>query len=280
METTRKETSVRLQRPQWNLRSGKNGFTLIELLVVIAIIALLVSILLPSLAKAKDLAKASMCGVQDRNIALGFLMYREEWNFLPWSCYGVNSSWANVVGAGGLFNLRQSVAEELEDKFGLDPIIAYACPAGAIPPRRWWGDESSDRDGPPDPWDDWNVDEEVFVADDYSFYTYIDGEDLTSPMYAISPNNIADGVKVATHNNLSSDHALLGCCALVVWTTIPNINAWHYAETSCQVTNTAYGDGHIERVQIKKGVLETFQRVTSSKRTAQYIPYQAWNFWW
>ncbi len=59
-------------------RPPVRAFTLIELLVVIAIIALLISILLPALARVRDLAKATVCLSQIRQIGMGSLNYAEE----------------------------------------------------------------------------------------------------------------------------------------------------------------------------------------------------------
>ncbi|NLW86444.1 MAG: type II secretion system protein [Planctomycetes bacterium] len=56
----------------------KKAFTLIELLVVIAIISLLVSVLMPSLAGARDLAKAAVCMTQQKQIGLGLFAYLED----------------------------------------------------------------------------------------------------------------------------------------------------------------------------------------------------------
>ena len=53
----------------------KKGFTLIELLVVIAIIALLVSILLPSLNKARELAKRAICKTRLKGFGTAFEIY-------------------------------------------------------------------------------------------------------------------------------------------------------------------------------------------------------------
>ena len=55
------------------------GFTLIELLVVIAIIALLVSILLPSLRRAKDLANSVVCAANQKAMASAFQFYGQDY---------------------------------------------------------------------------------------------------------------------------------------------------------------------------------------------------------
>ena len=55
------------------------GFTLIELLVVIAIITLLVSILIPSLRKAKLLARETVCMANLRAVYWGWTLYLEDY---------------------------------------------------------------------------------------------------------------------------------------------------------------------------------------------------------
>lgn len=56
----------------------QGGFTLIELLVVVAIIVTLIAILLPSLNRAREQAKATVCLSKVRQIGLAMQIYTEE----------------------------------------------------------------------------------------------------------------------------------------------------------------------------------------------------------
>ncbi len=61
------------------MKKFKHGFTFVELLVVISSIALLVSILMPALNKARWNAKRLVCSTNQRGIGQAYLLYATEY---------------------------------------------------------------------------------------------------------------------------------------------------------------------------------------------------------
>ena len=75
-------------------RKLSDGFTLIELLVVIAVIALLLSILIPTLNTAKRRAEGAICLSNLRQIGLATNLYAENWDdYIPRGSGGGTYLW-------------------------------------------------------------------------------------------------------------------------------------------------------------------------------------------
>lgn len=104
-----------------------SGFTLIEVLVVVAIIALLVAILLPSLSKARQQARNTVCAANLKSIGHAVLFYTQaQKDFYPGA-----GSWPELVGpylqkpGSGKVQDIDEIPTGTDDR--LIPIEPYMC---------------------------------------------------------------------------------------------------------------------------------------------------------
>lgn len=130
-----------VSHPKITNRLSKNnrmGFTLIELLVVISIIALLLSVLIPSLGKAKRKAQSVVCSSNLRQIGVGIQMYAQNCKDILLPYYTLEQLPTGIISTAWYKRLIKDTKKHPYNT--IDYISTYDvlfCPTHRLlPPRR------------------------------------------------------------------------------------------------------------------------------------------------
>ena len=99
------------------------GFSLIELLVVISIIALLIALLLPSLASSRRLSIQLLCSSNLRQLGLAFFAYDLDYKYFPSGSYNRY----NAVRAYSADDSAEVTVKVLRDSYKIEPRMVQ-CP--------------------------------------------------------------------------------------------------------------------------------------------------------
>jgi prepilin-type N-terminal cleavage/methylation domain-containing protein/prepilin-type processing-associated H-X9-DG protein len=223
-------------------RRPLHGFTLIELLVVIAIISLLVSILLPSLNKAKELARQAVCLSNQKRIGFAIMMYADISNEqVPKNANDYDNHWEKMVLKTEVLSDDGKVDSDLNLVDMNDPIPGFICPSQEPYTHLWWFAGST-------PY--LTI---TYMMNDYSgYYDYGAGQ----PIIDTYPPLVVGGLKLSDISRPSDTYLMY--CSLPSWdwnsvyahcdnrshVSLPDGDTIFYVHSELTATNMLYFDGH------------------------------------
>jgi len=115
---------------------GVRGFTLIELLVVVSIIALLVSMLLPALSRAREQANRTVCVSHMRQVLLALTTYTQDCEgWYPTYFGGANAGIEGILRDGKYLDEPEMFQCRSDRELGRNPWIGNPSVPGAYRTR-------------------------------------------------------------------------------------------------------------------------------------------------